>query len=54
MQFQQLLNETGSHYVKRGFDVDKFMDPAQPDQTDAIFVKGPNLLIHPSVTSCCA
>lgn len=39
-----LLNSTGMHYVKRGFDVDKFMNPTQSDQTDAIFVKGPNLL----------
>lgn len=39
-----LLNQTGTYYVKRGFDVDKFMNPTQPDQTDAIFVKGVNLL----------
>lgn len=39
-----LLNNTGAHYVKRGFDVDKFMNPMQSDQTDAIYVKGPNLL----------
>lgn len=39
-----LLNETGVHYVKRGFDIDKFMNPIQPDKTDAIFVKGLDLL----------
>ena len=38
-----LLNRIGTHYVKRGLNIDKFMNPAQPDQTDAIFVKGPNL-----------
>lgn len=38
-----LLNNTGAHYVKRGFDVDKFMNPIQSEQTDAIFVKGLNL-----------
>ena len=40
----KLLNETGSHFLKRGFDIEKFMDPTHPDVTDAIFVKGPNLL----------
>ena len=40
----KLLNETGSHFVKRGFDIDRFMNPTHPDKTDAIFVKGPNLL----------
>jgi len=38
-----LLSTTGMHYVKRGFDIDKFMNPAQPDQTDAIYVKGLDL-----------
>lgn len=38
-----VLHETAINYVKRGFDVDKFMDPVQPEKTDAIFVKGPNL-----------
>ena len=38
-----LLTTTGMHYVKRGFDIEKFMNPAQPDQTDAIFVNGLNL-----------
>lgn len=39
-----LLNKTGMHYIQRGYDIDKFMNPTQPDKTDAIFVKGPNLL----------
>lgn len=39
-----LLNSIGAHYVKRGLNIEKFMNPATPDQTDAIFVKGPNLL----------
>lgn len=38
------LHEIAANYVKRGYDVDKFMDPVQPEKTDAIFVKGPNLL----------
>ncbi|MFS0575948.1 hypothetical protein AB1K83_09945 [Sporosarcina sp. 179-K 3D1 HS] len=38
------LNETAMHFVKRGFDVDRFMDPIESDKTDAIFIKGPNLL----------
>ena len=40
-----VLNEAAAHYVKRGYDIDRFMDPVQPDKTDAIYVKGPNLLI---------
>ncbi len=39
-----VLHETASNYVKRGYDVDKFMNPVQTERTDAIFVKGPNLL----------
>lgn len=39
----KLLTATGMHYVKRGFDIEKFMNPAQPDQTDAVFVNGLNL-----------
>ncbi|WP_318614942.1 hypothetical protein [Sporosarcina sp. YIM B06819] len=39
-----ILHEISMNYVKRGFDVDKFMDPVQPEKTDAIYVKGPNLL----------
>lgn len=34
-----LLTNAGAHYVKRGYDIDKFMNPTQPDQTDAIFIK---------------
>ena len=40
-----LLNETAAHYLKRGFDVDRFNNPVQPDNTDAIFVKDLSLLI---------
>lgn len=40
-----MLNETAALYLKRGFDVDKFMSPVQPDKTDAIYVNGPNLLV---------
>ncbi len=40
-----VLNETAALYLKRGFDVDKFMNPVQPDKTDAIYVNGPNLLV---------
>ena len=39
-----LLNQTGMYYVKRGYDIDKLMNPALPEKTDAIFVKGPNIL----------
>ena len=39
-----VLNEAAAHYVKRGYDIDRFMDPVQPDKTDAIYVKGPNVL----------
>lgn len=37
------LNETAMHFIKRGYDIDRFMDPIQLDKTDAIFIKGPNL-----------
>ncbi|MHA6258917.1 hypothetical protein ACXYMX_03275 [Sporosarcina sp. CAU 1771] len=40
-----LLNETGTHFLKRGYDIDRFMNPTHPDLTDAIYVKGLNLLI---------
>ena len=40
-----VLNETAMHYVGQGYDIDKFMDPIKPEKTDAIFIKGPNLLI---------
>lgn len=39
-----VLNETASDFIRRGFDVDKFMDPIHPDKTSAVFVKGPELL----------
>jgi len=39
-----LLNKTGMHYIKRGFDIDKFMNPVHYEKTDAVFVKGPNIL----------
>lgn len=39
-----ILNEVAMHYIKRGYDVDKLMSPTQINETDAIFVKGPNLL----------
>lgn len=38
-----VLNETAMQFVKRGFDVDRFMDPVQPDKTDAVFVKEANI-----------
>ncbi|WP_148085375.1 hypothetical protein [Filibacter tadaridae] len=38
-----VLNETAMYFVKRGLDVDKFMDPVQIEQTHAVYVKGPNL-----------
>lgn len=40
-----VLNDTAARFVKRGFDVDRFMDPVHPEKTDAIFVKGMGLLI---------
>lgn len=40
-----VLNEAAVHYVKQGYDIDRFMDPIQPDKTDAIYIKGPNVLI---------
>lgn len=39
-----LLNKAAMHYIKRGYDVDKLMSPTQIDETDAIYVKGLNLL----------
>ncbi|WP_342513307.1 hypothetical protein MKY34_00520 [Sporosarcina sp. FSL K6-1522] len=38
-----VLNETATLFVRRGYDVDRFMDPIQPEKTDAVFVKGANL-----------
>ena len=40
-----VLNEAAAHYVKQGYDIDRFIDPIQPDKTDAIYIKGPNVLI---------
>lgn len=40
-----VLNEAAAHYVKQGYNVDRFMDPVQPDKTDAIYIKGPDVLI---------
>lgn len=40
-----LLNETATHFLKRGFDVERFMNPAHPDMTDAIYVSASNLLL---------
>ncbi|MBO0588794.1 hypothetical protein [Sporosarcina sp. E16_8] len=40
-----VLNEAAAHYVKQGYDIDRFMDPIQPEKTDAIYIKGPNVLI---------
>lgn len=39
-----VLNEAASDFIRRGYDVDKFMDPIHPDKTAAVFVKGPELL----------
>lgn len=38
-----VLNEVAMHYIKRGFNVDKLMNPTQTDETDAIFVKELNV-----------
>jgi hypothetical protein len=40
-----VLNEAAANYVRQGYDIDRFMDPIQPDKTDAIYIKGPNVLI---------
>ncbi|NYF23422.1 hypothetical protein [Sporosarcina sp. JAI121] len=40
-----LLNEAAAHYLKQGYDIDRFMDPVQLDRTDAIFIKGPDVFI---------
>ncbi|MCG3087062.1 hypothetical protein [Sporosarcina cyprini] len=40
-----LLQDIASHFIKRGFFVDRFMNPIQPDKTDAVYVRGENLLI---------
>lgn len=41
----QVLNDIAMHFVKRGHDVDRFMNPGHADQTDAIYVKGLSVLI---------
>ncbi len=40
-----VLNKMLADFVKRGYDVDKFMDPIHPDNTQAIFIKSESLLI---------
>lgn len=35
----QVLNDIAIHFVKRGLQVDRFMNPGHLDKTDAIFVK---------------
>ncbi|QTD40685.1 hypothetical protein [Sporosarcina sp. Te-1] len=40
-----LLQDIASHFIKRGLYVDRFMNPIQPDKTDAVFIRGENLLI---------
>ena len=40
----KLLNEIGSRFLQRGFDIDKFFNPTHPELTDAVFVRGPNIL----------
>lgn len=39
-----ILNDAAMHYIKRGFNVDKLMNPIQTDATDAIFIKDLNIL----------
>ena len=41
----KVLNDAAAHFIKRGFDVDRFNNPVQPDNTDAIFVKDLSLFI---------
>ncbi|KXH83904.1 hypothetical protein [Sporosarcina sp. HYO08] len=40
-----VLNEAAMQFVKRGFHIDRFMNPVQPDKIDAIFVKDANVFI---------
>ncbi|WOV87924.1 hypothetical protein QWT69_02045 [Sporosarcina oncorhynchi] len=40
-----LLDEAASYFIKRGFDVDRFNNPADPDRTDAIYINAFNLFI---------
>lgn len=41
----KVLNDAAAHFIKRGYDVDRFNNPVEPDYTDAIFVKDLNLFI---------
>ena len=41
----QSIEWCGIHSIKRGYDVDRFNNPVQPDNTDAIFVKDLSLFI---------
>ncbi|MDN4606071.1 hypothetical protein [Sporosarcina highlanderae] len=40
-----LLKQAAGHFLKRGYDVDRFNDPVEPDNTEAIFVRDLNLFI---------
>ncbi|WP_239430539.1 nucleotide kinase [Sporosarcina sp. ACRSL] len=40
-----VLNDAAAHFIKRGFDVDRFNNPVDPDNTDAIFVRDLDLFI---------
>ncbi|MFD1204959.1 MULTISPECIES: hypothetical protein [Sporosarcina] len=40
-----MLNDAAAHFLKRGHDVDRFMNPANPERTDAIYVKDIGLFI---------
>ncbi|WP_432363555.1 hypothetical protein [Sporosarcina sp. UB5] len=40
-----VLNDAAAHFIKRGYDVDRFNNPVHPDNTDAIFVKDIKLFI---------
>lgn len=40
-----LLDEAATYFIKRGFDVDRFNNPADPDRTDAVFVNEFKLFI---------
>lgn len=40
-----ILNEVALYFVKRGYDVDKFMSPTQLDKADAIYIRSLQLLL---------
>lgn len=40
----EVLNEIGSHFVKRGYDVERFIDPIAFGKTDAIFISQARIL----------